>query len=58
MKTLNDIKGIICAMVTPMNADESVNLAGVKQQTCLLNNHPVPVMAETAERIYSALFEN
>ena len=33
MKTAADIKGIICAMVTPMRADESVNLAGVRRQT-------------------------
>ena len=33
MKTREDIKGIICAMVTPMRADESVNLEGVRKQT-------------------------
>ncbi len=33
MKTLADIRGIICAMVTPMHADESVNLEGVRRQT-------------------------
>ncbi|MBR5751375.1 MAG: dihydrodipicolinate synthase family protein, partial [Clostridia bacterium] len=33
MKTREDIKGIICAMVTPMHADESVDLEGVRRQT-------------------------
>ena len=33
MKTKNDIRGIITAMVTPMNADESISLDGVRRQT-------------------------
>ena len=33
MKTREDIKGIIAAIVTPMKPDESVDYEGVRRQT-------------------------